>query len=145
VRPFIQTAFSEGGADVSPDGRWVAYAVFASDQGAVYVSPFGDSERFQVSVEGGVSPCWSRDGKALYFIEPLGNDVYRVEVTTEPSFHAGNPVRILSGEQLGGYIESYDVHPDGKRLAFVVNRDLRGQRVFHLILNIDSELARLVK
>jgi Tol biopolymer transport system component len=143
VSPLVQSPFNETGAKVSPDGRWLAYDVVSSDRSEVYVSSIEGGGRIQISVDGGVGPRWTSDGKSLFYSGPQGEALYRVEVSLNPQFRASRPEKILSHEKLGGYVEDYEVHPDGKRLAIIYNRDNQGQRAFRLMMNVPQELASL--
>lgn len=54
-------------------GKWIVYQTFPSAEGSdIYIQPFpGDrSQRRKVSIGGGNSPRWSRDGRELYFLSP---------------------------------------------------------------------------
>ena len=55
--PFLQTEAYEGGAQLSPDGRWLAYTSDESGRYEVYVQrfPAGGGQR-QVSTGGGIGP-----------------------------------------------------------------------------------------
>ena len=65
----VGSAFAEIHGDISPDGRWVAYASNESGQYEIYVRPFPnvDDGRWQISTDPGLSPVWSRDGRELFF------------------------------------------------------------------------------
>lgn len=67
--PLIATPFSELNAEISPDGRLVAYQSNASGRAEIYVQPFPDVNqgRWQVSTTGGSRPLWSRDGRELFY------------------------------------------------------------------------------
>jgi Tol biopolymer transport system component len=145
ISPFIQSPFNEFGAVVSPDGRWVAYSATSSDRSEIYVSKMDGGDRSQISVDGGTGARWAGDGRALYFVGTQGEALYRVGVTLTPEFRATRPEMILSHEQLGGYIESYDVYPDSERLAIVLNRDTQGQRAFRILMNVPEELERRMR
>jgi eukaryotic-like serine/threonine-protein kinase len=69
LTPLIQTQFSEVNAEISSDGRWLAYQSDSSGQPESYVRPFTDVSRGQwlVSTAGGVQPLWSRDGRELFY------------------------------------------------------------------------------
>ena len=63
-RPVMTTAGSAGQSDFSPDGRWLAYSTFQSQQ--VYVQPFPALDRQQqVSTVNGTAPAWRGDGREL--------------------------------------------------------------------------------
>jgi len=56
---------------VSRDGRWIAYRSDESGRSEVYISSFPKPMgKLQVSVVGGVTPRWRRDGRELYYLAP---------------------------------------------------------------------------
>jgi serine/threonine-protein kinase len=66
--PIVATNADEENPAASPDGRWLAYASDASGRMEVYLTPFpAGGARLQVSVDGGTSPVWARNGRQLYF------------------------------------------------------------------------------
>jgi len=72
-KPFVyhDTEFRESDAVLSPNGRRLAYSSDASKRSEIYVETFPVPEAgWQISVNGGSLPRWSRDGKELYFIAP---------------------------------------------------------------------------
>ena len=104
------------GAELSPDGRWLAYISDESGRYEIYVRPFtGEGGRWQVSTTGGVEAHWSHDGRALYYRHIF--DLMRVEVKTTPSFTVGSPQRVATGLLEGTNPRSYGVAPDGRVLA----------------------------
>ena len=67
-RPLIQSPNTDSLAQVSPDGKWIAWQSNESGRVEVYVQPFpGPGPRVQISTNGGVRPMWRRDGRELYF------------------------------------------------------------------------------
>ena len=61
---FVKTA-----AQVSPDGRWMAYFSNESGRGDVYLQRFPTaSGKWLVSTNGGHSPRWRRDGQELFYV-----------------------------------------------------------------------------
>ena len=71
-KPFkvVQTDFSTGWGQFSPDGKWIAYASIGVS-GALEITsgPFpGSGPKSLVSAGGGVMPRWRRDGKELFYI-----------------------------------------------------------------------------
>jgi eukaryotic-like serine/threonine-protein kinase len=144
-------AYSERTADLSPDGRWVAYESDESGRSDIYVRPFPDVDagRWQVSTNGGTEPRWSRDGRELFYRSGTAFMVAAVETT--PTFAAGNPEILFEdryfgsggGVPLGG--RAYDVSPDGKRFVMIkpVETAAAAPRIV-IVENWIEELERLV-
>jgi Tol biopolymer transport system component len=67
---FDTSRFTERGATLSPDGKWMAYHSNESGRDEVYVSPFPNvgEDRVLISNAGGGRPLWSPDGKELFYI-----------------------------------------------------------------------------
>jgi Tol biopolymer transport system component/tRNA A-37 threonylcarbamoyl transferase component Bud32 len=106
-------------AEVSPDGRWLAYSAAESGQQEVYVTslPAG-GQRIRVSTSGGFDPKWVRGGKELLYLSAAGNDVsvMSVPVGTGLTFTSGTPRAILTRRHL----ECFTVSSDGERLLLSV-------------------------
>jgi DNA-binding winged helix-turn-helix (wHTH) protein/Tol biopolymer transport system component len=126
-RPFLQTAANEMQPQVSPDGRWLAYASDESGTWEVYVQSFpAPGEKRTVSVGGGAQPQWRRDGRELFYLSPDGT-LMAVDVTTGGTFEAGRPQRLFRApiaSDIISYRNQYAVSEDGGR--FVI--DLLGDR-----------------
>src|SRR5262249_50699259 len=55
--PFLETSFNKTQANVSPDGRWIAYTSYESGRDEVYVDTFPTPRaKHRVSAAGGVQP-----------------------------------------------------------------------------------------
>ncbi len=121
VRPLLHATFGERFPELSPDGRWLAYASDESGQEEVYVRPFPEVEsgRWQVSTGGGTHPLWARNGRELFYRS--GKALLVVSVQAGSSFAAGNPAVLFQGEYVSGPIggRSYDVSPDGRRFLMM--------------------------
>jgi hypothetical protein len=116
-RPLLQTPFAESGAVVSPDGRWVAYALNESGANQVFVTAFpGPGPRHQVSVDGGTSPRWSGDGRRLYYMR--GQQVTAATVTFSPSFAVTERITAVQA-MAGSGTSSYDVSRDGQQFVLI--------------------------
>jgi Tol biopolymer transport system component len=70
--PFLATAFNEGGARFSPDGKWIAYTSDETGRSEVYVRPFTGAPangegKIRISNGGGDFPVWRQDRKELFY------------------------------------------------------------------------------
>ena len=114
--------FLEGYAEVSPDGRWIAYMSDESGQFEVYVQPFPNVEdgKWQISRAGGTSPVWGLDGQELFFRPfPNATAMMAVAVETEPTFNPGNPeILFPTPYRAAAFFRNrpWDVAPDGRFL-----------------------------
>ena len=117
---------SEWGADVSPDGRWIAYTSDASRRWDVYVRALDSvSGGVRVSAEGGFAPRWRRDARELFYVDTSGRLMaVPVRSLDPPSF---DPAAVLFAARLEEASDrQYDVFPDGQR--FLLNRSLVEER-----------------
>ena len=79
--PLIQTDADERGAQVSPDGAWIAYTANTSGRPEVYVQPFPSGGTVtQVSVNGGAQARWRPDGRELFYLVPDSRQLIAVPV-----------------------------------------------------------------
>ena len=125
-RPVLQDRFTQLGARLSPDGRWLAHESEESGTREIVVRSFPEAtERRQVSIRGGTQPRWRSDGKELFYVA-ADRKIMAVDIRTQPKFEA-DPPRALFQTRILPTIEArnhYDVTPDGKR--FIVNSRLTG-------------------
>jgi serine/threonine protein kinase/Tol biopolymer transport system component len=150
----IQTAFQEFAAEVSPDGRWLAYQSDESGRYEIYVRPLPDVNRarWQVSTSGGSRPAWARSGRELYYID-TGDRLTAVTVRAAgATLGAGTPTAILPPSYLTNapgttYGRGYDVAADG-RFLMIKNEDRAGDRPtgssLIIIHNWSEELRRAI-
>ena len=94
--------FSDLNAEISPDGRWMAYQSDRSGSDEIYVRPFPDVDAgmWQVSTAGGVRPLWAPDGREVFYLTSAG--VMGVPVEAGANFTPGTPVLIVPGTYYGG-------------------------------------------
>jgi hypothetical protein len=125
ARPLLNSPANEAWAELSPDGKWLAYGADWSGRFEVYIQPFpGPRPREQVSFGGGDSPLWSRSGRELFFLTPGDAPgtvrMNAVEVTIGTAFTSGKP-RVLFQGRFGrtGGPTAYDVSPDGRRFLTI--------------------------
>jgi hypothetical protein len=141
-------------AEVSPDGRWVAFVLGVMGREELFVVPYRiggvRGSRWRISTAGAKFPRWSRTASELFFRDPAGR-IQVVDYTAKgETFSAGNPrewspARILTT----GVISNWDLAPDGKRaVAFPQPEgelDESGSVHITFLLNFFDELRRKVK
>jgi Tol biopolymer transport system component len=138
--PLVESPSNEGWADVSPNGRWLAYSSAESGRNEVYVRGFPEgSRRWTVSTQGGRDPKWSRDGKELFYVE--GARMMAVPVRMEGEFSAGTAQFLFERrDTLANDDADYDVLDDG---FVIVQRDpLAQMSEFRVIQNWTAGLTR---
>ena len=151
--PLVRTKFNEANADISPDGRWLAYQSDESGREEVYVRPFPDvdSGRWQVSTGGGRTPVWARSGDELFFWSPPDSTIQSVRVERSSSWRSSTPTKVLQGLAYyggtGSLGRTFDVAGDGKRFLMIKpgSSDAAPQsQKLIFVQNWDQELKRLV-
>ena len=115
-------------AQISPDGKWVAYVVAKAD----LVADASDPDIYLVSTAGGEpirlttskkadsSPRWSPDGKWIAFISARDerSQIYLISPM-------GGEAEVLTSSKSG--VAQFQWSPDGKKIAFVAPRDLTAE------------------
>jgi serine/threonine-protein kinase len=140
---FLNGPFFEAEAAFSPDGRWLAYMSNESGRNEVYVRPFpGSGGKWQVSTAGGRLPTWSRNRRDLLYLVEDGRILVAAYTVEGDLFRAEKP-RVWSPglAPVRGFGRTYDLHPDGERVA-VLKAEARRDKV-DLIQNFFDELRRI--
>jgi Tol biopolymer transport system component len=103
--PYLRTPADEIQAQVSPDGKWLAYASDESGRWEVYVQSFPvPGSKRTVSVNGGGEPQWRRDGHELFYLTP-DHLLMAVEVKSGETFNVGNPKPLFRTSILGTLLD----------------------------------------
>jgi serine/threonine protein kinase/dipeptidyl aminopeptidase/acylaminoacyl peptidase len=140
--PFLQTEFAEGAGTFSPDGKWIAYTSNESGKNEVYVRRLdGTAGKWGVSINGGNTLRWSRDGKTIFF----GNagKAMAASVRVVQSAIVVDSVRTLfdfESRGISGGIE--DVSEDGQRFLALVTEARQTSPPITLVLNWNEELKK---
>ncbi|MCZ6498261.1 MAG: hypothetical protein O6765_06015 [Gammaproteobacteria bacterium] len=116
----LEGPYDERNAELSPDGRWMAYQSNESGEFEIYIRPFPNVEegRKQVSNAGGFKPLWSRDGRELFYIEGESPArLIRVLIETDgTNFAIGARMPLMDWPYDSSYDgRTYDISPDGQR------------------------------
>jgi Tol biopolymer transport system component len=122
AKAIVGTPADELYGQVSPDGRWLAWASNESGRYEVFVAPFPDAggSRFQVSRDGGTQPRWHPKGAELFF-KTADNVLTAVAIEASSStFSVGMPKALFRIVEFTGW--TYAIAPDGER--FLVREPL---------------------
>jgi len=147
--------YLERNAELSPNGRWMAYQSDESGSYEIYVRPFPNvnDDKLQVSNAGGSHPLWSRDGRELFYLQSDDSLSWRlmaVSVQTDaPNFVYGSRAALLDWPYLAdGQGRPYDVSLDGQQFLaikpVVSAEQEESSRQIIITLNWIEELKRLV-
>jgi hypothetical protein len=125
-RPFLKSPANELHPQISPDGKWIAYASDESGSWEVYVQTFPTpGDKRTISVGGGAQPQWRKDGRELYYISPDGMlmavpirpDEHLVAERPRPLFHMQVSADIID------YRNQYAASASGDRFVVDVARE----------------------
>ena len=146
----LQGLYQERNAELSPDGRWMAYQSDESGQWEIYVRPFPnvDDDQVPISNASGFHPLWSRDGRELFYIEEANQRrLMSVSVeATETGFSFGTRTAILDWPYFGGSYgqgRPYAVADDGQFLAINQSSSQESTTQIVIVQNWLEELKRL--
>ena len=119
VRHLATTQASEYLADISPDGRLVAYESTGAGGHEVIVETFPDKGgHWQVPITGVSEPMWRADGRELFFVS-ANDELCAVDVDRSGGNVRFGPRRVLfRPHNLPNTFRRYAPLPDGQ--SFVV-------------------------
>ena len=143
-KPLIVTPAYEGGAQLSPDGRWLLYQSDASGRPEIYVRRCpGLEQQWQVSDGGGIQPRWSRNNREIYYRSGRRMVAAALNASgAEPAF--GKPVALFADDYDFGVASNnanYDVTADGRFI--MIRRGVNGGKL-NLVLNWTEELKQML-
>jgi dipeptidyl aminopeptidase/acylaminoacyl peptidase len=141
----VHTRASESAAQLSPDGRWLAYVSDESGRPEVYVQAFPSAEkRWAVSANTGFAPQWRPDGREIFYVSQR-NELMAADVgqgrggfesgTPRPLFRV--PVYLLNWRGLPVYAAA----PDGQRFLVSVVPDHSASGPIVVTLNWAAQLT----
>jgi len=120
----LNSAFNEQTPQLSPDGRWLAYAADDTGNYEIYVQSFSSdgklgSDRQRISSSGGTLPVWRRDGSELFFVSADGQMMTASVKTSGSEFQFTTPKALFKTRMLGlfGSTHEFDVTRDGQKFV----------------------------
>jgi serine/threonine protein kinase/Tol biopolymer transport system component len=146
AKPLLQARWTVLNAQLSPDGRWVAYASNETGSMEIYVSPFPSvNGKWQVSNGGGQEARWRQDGKELFYVSAEGK-MMSVGVVTGASFKGSPPVALFQTHRRQPISAqdafSYDVSSDGQKFLIITRMDEASAAPPSVLLNWASEMEK---
>jgi eukaryotic-like serine/threonine-protein kinase len=123
--PLITREGDQAQAQLSPDGRWLAYVSNETGRNEVFIAPFRyDASTGEASVGdsvpasdgGGFAPRWRGDGRELFYLKPDGS-VMTVDVRSTSGVAPASLTRLFSA---AGVFPEWGITHDGSRLLFAV-------------------------
>jgi Tol biopolymer transport system component len=131
--PILSSDVYEDSPAVSPDGKWLAYASDGTGDKQIYLMSLagGDTRPIRISMNGGGTPRWRRDGREIIYRSADGAVISAVpgpsgrwdDVTTHELFRVPDLLR-------------FEVLPDGQ--SFLVQRGSPGpsDSIYHVVLGL---------
>jgi Tol biopolymer transport system component len=138
--PIVNASGSQYGGQISPDGRWLAYASDESGDWEVYITPFpATGGKLQVSRGGGTEPRWRGDGKEIFYLSPK-QEIMSVAVMAAGGLSTGPPAPLFQIRPRAPVsstdVFSYDVAAGGQR--FLVNQYVKPPQILPLNIVLNS-------
>jgi hypothetical protein len=129
-RVYLETPFRKAHAQVSPNGKWLAFTTNETGTDQIVIQSFPDAtlRRRPVTASGGTFPRWRRDGRELFYLA-ADRKLMAVQIKDEVTMALGEttalfPTELPSGTlavpQLTGF--PYDVANNGQRFLLITPR-----------------------
>jgi Tol biopolymer transport system component len=140
-RTVLSTPAYEGGAQLSPDGKWLVYVSNELGGSEVFLQPYPEMDRrLQVSSSGGLHPVWNPKGGEIFYRS--GTRMMSVRMTMMPAGPSlSPPATLFSGRYAFGgglTIPNFAVANDGDH--FIVVKEQSGAHL-NVVLNWFDELG----
>ncbi len=150
LEPLLHSEFDERLAQVSPDGRWVAYESDESGgQFEIILRSFPNvnERREKISVNGGRYPLWGPNGSNELYYLALDGTMMAAAIKLSPTLALGAVTKLFAWqkppERRSGML--FDVAPDGRFLMTkLTTPSPDGPTIVSVILNWVAHLQRQV-
>jgi hypothetical protein len=114
----------EFNARISPDARWVAYAMTENGRAEVYVVNVESGKRTRVSLDGGYQPRWRGDQREIFYVTDA-DEIMAASVDADGDELVFGEPRSLFKAPILGFNDLYDVTRDGQRFLILTGEQYR--------------------
>ena len=146
MRPVVASPFDEQSGEVSPDGKWIAYASNDAGEYQVYIQPFlAPGGRTLISAGGATEPGWASNSELVYVnMDADSLMLARLEfgATIKVTRSALFDHKAYQGG--GASFRNFDVTRDGKSFVLVKSVGGRAGAEPIIVLNWIEEVKRLM-
>ena len=140
--------YDEYNPDFSPDMKWIAYSSNESGKDQVYIIPFNpdnlNSEaggKWQISVNGGISPKWMNNGKSVYYFTS-DNKILAVDVNEKgKTISPGKPYIVFDPGNTN-INDLYDINKSGTEIIATVPNGQKINSVMTFVVNWQKGLEQ---
>jgi len=142
--PLVQSEFNERQAQLSPDGKYIAYTSDKSGSAAIYVQTFPLSgSEWRISTGVGAQPRWRKDGRELFYIG-ADRKLMVVDVKLGPPFQVGVPKPLFETRvpTINDFRNHFVVSTDGQRFLINSMTEARGTTPIDVVKNWTTLLRR---
>jgi serine/threonine-protein kinase len=141
--PYLNTPLDERAATLSPDGRWMAFAILEGGRPErVYVDSYPQPAERRIVTVNGAEPVWDPSGQALYYRSVDGREVWMIEF--DPSTGAlGGPELLFEGPykpEASTRFAEYDISADGQEFLMIRFRESADAETLRVVVNAMSGL-----
>jgi hypothetical protein len=128
---------------ISPNGKFIAFTSNESGRNEIYVQPMQPATGYKkVSINGGLSPRWSHDGKELFFVSPDA-EMMALDITLDPLNSPNVPHRLFPLKSADPTdLVDYDVRPDGQQFLIFMRQRSGQDAPITVVLNWWAELRQ---
>jgi len=131
---------TDGPANFSPDGRWLAFIGGTAGMPDVQLRPYpGPGGPWQVST-GGNNPFWSRTSHQLFYRGLPDSQVMAAEYSVSGNSLSPAAPRVWSEMR----VDSFDLMPDGKHIVMIPAAEQKDVTHATFVLNFMDDLRRRV-
>jgi hypothetical protein len=143
MKPIVTGPGDDANAELSPDGRTLAYTSDESGRPEVYVASFGPGgavgHPVRATRTGVAYMTWSPDGRSIRY--RTGGRAMEIAVTTSPSISIGTPRELFDADAKN--VRMFNFFADGREIVLIRGEDEADDiRRLSVVLGFSDELVK---